>query len=161
MQAVLSEVLTLGGHMYATVQDVLAQKQNRLITISPYASVDEAVQLMNQHRLGSVLVEDDQVLLGIFTERDVLTRVAGAGLAPSETAVTDVMTRSLITVRRSTPISEVMKVMTVNRCRHLPVVEDGKLLGLVSIGDVMRLEIQGLEHEVQHLVTYIGTASLA
>jgi CBS domain-containing protein len=140
-----------------TIGDILAVKGSSIHRVLPSVTVQHAVDLMNAQNIGSLLIIDEQTLLGIFTERDVLKRVVGKGLDTQTTLVGDVMTRSLITVRRATGLSEAMKLVTTHRCRHLPVVEDSKVLGMVSIGDLTRAMIRHLEHEVESLAMYIGS----
>ena len=101
-------------------------------------SVADAVAEMNRHRVGSVLVLDGGRLVGIFTERDVLRRVVGATVDPKRTLVADVMTAGVITISPDVTIEDTMVLFTEKRCRHLPVVDNGKLVGTISIGDVTR-----------------------
>jgi CBS domain-containing protein len=146
--------------MYSIVQDLLQFKGKELFVTDPMQLVSDAVQKMNQYNVGALLVMDDDRLIGIFTERDVLTRVVAENRAPTRTRVGEVMTKAVLTVRPSTPVAEIMKLITVHRCRHLPVLNfDGKPIGLVSAGDALRHTIQGLETEVADLTAYISTGS--
>ena len=111
---------------------------------------------MNHHHIGSVLVVDGGKLVGIFTERDVLRRVVGAGLDPHAARVADVMTRDLITIAPETTVEEAMALFTQKRCRHLPVLVDGRLQGVISIGDVTRWMVDTHSTECQHLKNYIA-----
>ena len=115
----------------------LLDEQNPIIhSVRPDVSVTECVRLMNNHRVGAMLVMADEQLVGIFTERDAITRVLGAGLDPTSTNVSGVMTENPTCVSTSTTLEEAMSIVTNRRIRHLPVVEDGKVLGIVSSGDL-------------------------
>jgi CBS domain-containing protein len=118
-------------------------------------TVSQAAQEMNRRKVGSVLVMEGGQLLGIFTERDVLWRVVAAGLDPKTTPLSQVMTRHPITVGPDTPIQSVMDVFTEKRFRHLPVVDDGRLLGVISIGDVLRWAADVHRQEAEQLKQYI------
>ncbi|MGB5252131.1 MAG: CBS domain-containing protein [Sedimenticolaceae bacterium] len=117
----------------------LKVKKSATLTIAPDASVFDAVQLMNEHKVGSVVVVKEGRVAGILTERDILVRIVAVELDPHTTLVAEAMTRDPFFVTRSTPASEAMSTATNKRCRHFPVVEAGKLLGLISIGDLMVL----------------------
>jgi len=117
--------------------DSLLDKQNPVIhSVCPDVSIKECVCLMNDHGIGAMLVIEDDQLLGIFTERDAISRVLGAGLDPTSTNVSAVMTKNPVCVSASTTLEEAMSIVTNQRIRHLPVVEDGKVLGMVSSGDL-------------------------
>jgi CBS domain-containing protein len=111
---------------------------------------------MNRHRIGAVVVVDDGKLMGIFTERDVLKRVVGEGLDPRRALISEVMTKDIITVAPSATVEQAMEHFTDRRCRHLPVVEDGRLVGVVSIGDVTRWTVDEHRTECEHLKNYIS-----
>lgn len=108
--------------------------------------------------IGSLLVSEGHRLLGIFTERDVLTRVVGRGLDPDRTPVGEVMTRRLVTVTPETTIEEAMAMITEHRCRHLPVVAGEKVVGLVSSGDLTRWLVRDQLAEIHDLVDYIRSS---
>jgi CBS domain-containing protein len=115
----------------------LLDEQNPVIhSVRPEVSVTECVRRMNELRIGAMLVMEDDQLLGIFTERDAITRVLGAGLDPVVTNVSAVMTKNPVCVSPSTTLEEGMSIVTNQRIRHLPVVEDDKVLGMVSSGDL-------------------------
>ena len=131
-----------------------------LHVLPPTATVTEAVKMMNAHKIGSVLVLHGRRLAGVFTERDVLTRVVGAGRDPGITLLDEVMTRQPVTVTPSTTVGEVMELVTVRRVRRLPVMNaQGEVTGLVSIGDVLRWLVDAHRAEAEHLRNYIGTAA--
>jgi CBS domain-containing protein len=113
---------------------------------------------MNRERIGAVLVHDGERVVGIFTERDVLTRVIDQGRDPAATPVAEVMTSALITVGPATTVAEAMAVVTEKRCRHLPVMEGDRLVGLVSIGDLTRWLTRHQAWHIEDLVRYITGA---
>lgn len=126
-----------------------------MFSVASKVTVSEAVAEMNRHRVGSVLILDEGRLVGIFTERDVLRRVVGAGVDPTRTLVADVMTQGPITIGPETSIEETMRIFTEKRCRHLPVLDGGKLVGTISIGDITRWMADAHRAEAEHLKNYI------
>jgi CBS domain-containing protein len=139
-----------------TVQDVLLTKGSTVYSTDPQASVLEAVQKMNQHTLGALVVMDGEQVVGIFTERDVLRRVVGEGRNPRSTSVGMVMTHEVICVPPETDIEEVSAIMQRQRIRHLPVCGDnGQLYGMISIGDVNAYYASHQEARLSFLNDYI------
>jgi len=135
--------------MLNTIASLLKQKNDpKLISIAPSASVADAVRAMNDNKVGSVLVMDRQTLVGIFTERDVLVRVVGAMRDPAATPVSEVMTTPVRNVEPGTTADEALRLMSDRRHRHLPVVENGKVIGLVSMGDITRAYIRSQQEQV-------------
>jgi CBS domain-containing protein len=128
----------------SNVSDVLDLKPKKSVlhTASPSDVVFDAVREMNQHQVGAVVVVENERVVGIFTERDVLVRIVAADLDPHATLVSQVMTPDPICVTRSKPASAVMTIAREKRCRHFPVVEDDRLMGLISIGDLIHLASQ-------------------
>src|SRR5690606_22339775 len=124
--------------MKTSVTQLLNQKSSTVVTVPVSASVADAVRAMNEHRIGSVVVMSDQEIAGIFTERDVLTRVVAEGREPGRTPVRTVMTRDPVSTEPQAPIEDVMQPITRRRCRPLPVVDSGRLAALISIGDILR-----------------------
>jgi CBS domain-containing protein len=115
----------------------LLDEQNPVIhSVGPDVSITECVRRMNELKIGAMLVMEDDQLIGIFTERDAITRVLGAGLDPVSTKISGVMTKNPVSVSTATTLEEAMGIITNQRIRHLPVVEDGKVLGVVSSGDL-------------------------
>lgn len=141
--------------MNTSVSAVLAEKRPRVISVSPQTFVLDAVKLMNRERVGCVIVVDEGSLAGIFTERDVLVRIVAAERDPSEVLVNEVMTTDLSIVTPASPLREAMDLMTQKRHRHLPVLKDGELLGLISIGDMNRYISRHFELEASSLLSYI------
>lgn len=142
--------------MNTPISALLSRKSATLHSVPPAATVAAVVTEMNRHHIGSVLVLDGAKLAGIFTERDVLRRIVGAGLDPAATIVSAVMTRQVLTVTPETTLDQAVAIFTEKRCRHLPVMEQGRLCGLVSIGDVTRWLSEAHRAEAEQLKNYIG-----
>lgn len=130
----------------------------RVIAVSPTASVREIIGLLAEHRIGAVLVIDGDDVAGIVSERDVATGLHGLGAAVLEATAAEVMTSPVITASREMSVTEAMAVMTNRRVRHLPVCDHGALVGLVSIGDLVKRRIEDAEGEAAALKDYIATA---
>jgi CBS domain-containing protein len=139
----------------ATVRDILTQKGASVATVDRACSVLDAARRMNDHRIGALIVTDDDVVIGIFTERDILTRVVAAGLDPETTAVERVMTSPVCICGPDTLLEDCRDVITVRRIRHLPVVAEGRLVGIVTSGDILAHEAQDRERTVVSLFEYI------
>ncbi|MEZ4362888.1 MAG: CBS domain-containing protein [Kofleriaceae bacterium] len=148
--------------MQQQVRSVLAAKGRQVASVKPDDTVLAAVEQMNQRRIGAVVVmsaaEDVTRPLGIFTERDVLTRVVARGLAPAQTLVGDVMTRDLHTVSIHNTVMEAMVRMTDRRCRHLPVMDGELLVGLISIGDLTSWVVRDQQRTIDELHDYMHRA---
>ncbi len=142
--------------MTTPISALLERKGAAVYSGSPSASVLDAVSEMNRLRVGCIVVLEDGRLAGIFTERDILRRVVGDGLDPRKARVADVMTGEVITIPPQTSIEETMTIFTDKRCRHLPVVADGRLIGLISIGDLSRWLVDMHRAEAEHLKNYIA-----
>jgi CBS domain-containing protein len=142
----------------STMMDILAQKGTGVHVIAPRATVREAVAAMCTHRIGALLVRIEGGTVGIFTERDVLNRVVLEGRNPIDTRVEDVMTRELLYVRSTRPVEDAMAIMIEYRCRHLPIIDDGCLRGLVSMGDLVRAVTKDQKSEIRLLTDYIAGA---
>lgn len=139
-----------------TAQDILANKGNTVYSTTPQTTVLDAVQKMNQHKLGALVVMDGPRLVGMFTERDVLRRVVNEERNPRETHVGEVMTTELICCQPETELEEVSAIMKRKRVRHLPVCdEDGNLFGLISIGDVNAFHASNQEAQLVFLNEYL------
>jgi CBS domain-containing protein len=141
--------------MQDTLEVVLEAKGPVIHYVSPGATVLEAVEKMNAEHIGAVLVCISGEMVGIFTERDVLCRVVAEGRDPAATQVVDVMTQQVVAVRSTTSVEEAMAVFTEQRFRHLPVVDDGQLKGLVSSGDLTRRVSRDQEGHIQDLMNFI------
>lgn len=147
--------------MNTPVAVLLGRKGSTVQTIRPSDTVIDAVRLMNEKKIGSVVVMDGNRLNGIFTERDVLSRVVGAGVDPVTTRVRDVMTQEVQKIDPSTTVATAMEIFTEKRCRHLPVMSQGKLVGLISIGDLSRWLTDSHRAEAEHLRQYIAGGGYA
>ncbi len=137
--------------------EILEDKGGEVFRIDADATVFDAVQRMVEESIGSLLVTEGGEITGIFTERDFLRRVAVRELDARETRVREVMSSPLVVVTPETPIDECMAVMTDRRIRPLPVVNDGDVIGLVSIGDLVKFRSQQQSFEIQYLTNYITT----
>lgn len=137
------------------VTAILEQKTDKLESVEPHTPILEAIRRMNERQIGSVLVMDGERLAGIFTERDVLTRVVPNNLDPAKTPVGEVMTRQPVTIPHTTTVSQAMMVVTDKRRRHLPVTKDGRVLGMVSIGDLTRWMVRDQQRTIDHLFDYV------
>jgi CBS domain-containing protein len=137
------------------VSDILGDKGSNVLSIEAASSVFEAVQEMVEANVGSLLVTDGGDIVGIVTERDYLRRVTLEGRTDRETAVGEIMTAPLVVVTPETDIDECMAIMTNRRIRHLPVVRDGDVVGVVSIGDVVKFKSKQQSFEIQYLTDYI------
>jgi CBS domain-containing protein len=118
-------------------------------------SVMEAVQVMAEKRIGAVPILEGDHLVGIFTERDLMTRVVAAGRAPAEVGVEEVMSAELVVGQADESFEDALNKMQCQECRHLPVVDGDRLIGLVSLRDLLRLDRDVKEHEIQLLDAYI------
>jgi CBS domain-containing protein len=140
----------------STVLDILATKGNHIHSIELGTTVLDAAVLMNEHKIGSLLVMDGERMAGILTERDILTRVVVDRLDPSDTLVGNVMTTDVVCGRPYTSIDEARGVMKNRRLRHLPIIDDeGVLLGLISIGDLNAHETNSKEMTIHFMEEYI------
>ena len=139
-----------------TIRKVLDRKGGTVLTIQRQASVLEAIGSMSQSNIGALIIEHDGRPVGIFTERDYLRKIALEGRSSRETLVDEVMSSPLITVDVSAPIRTAMETMTERRCRHLVVVEGEQMVGIVSLGDLVKHLLVEKEAEVEQLSSYIS-----
>lgn len=140
----------------ATVKNILDTKSNTIFSITPDTTVYHALELMVEKNVSALLVMENEKLAGIFTERDYARKVVLKGKSSRDTAIGDIMTNNLITVSSASSIDECMELMTGKYIRHLPVVDDGKLSGIISIGDVVRSIIQEQKAIIGHMEQYIA-----
>jgi CBS domain-containing protein len=141
-----------------TVAAILQGKGGVVVQVTSGQSVLSVVQLLAERRIGCVPVVDDGQVVGIFSERDLVYRVASEGAAVLDRPVGDVMTTPPITIDEGMPVIHSLSLMTKRRIRHLPVLSDGRLVGLVSIGDLVKFRIDKIESEAAALRDYIQTA---
>jgi CBS domain-containing protein len=137
------------------VKEILDEKGHDVLQIEAESSVYEAVQQMVNAGVGSLLVTEAGDVAGIFTERDYLRRMTLEGRDDKDTAVRDVMSSPLVVVTPDTPIDECMAMMTDRRIRHLPVVDDSDVVGVVSIGDIVKFKSKQQSFEIKYLTDYI------
>jgi CBS domain-containing protein len=140
----------------ATVNDVLANKGSEVYRIEPDATVFEAITQMVDRNCGALLVMLDDDIVGIITERDYLRKIAVAGRSSKTTTVREVMASSLIIVEPDTDIDEALALITDQRIRHLPVVSDSQLQGMISIGDLVKYKTLEQAFQIKHLEEYIA-----
>ncbi|MBB5015945.1 CBS domain-containing protein [Rehaibacterium terrae] len=140
-----------------TVRQLLEEKERRLIAIAPEAAVLDAIRLMAEHGIGAVLVMEGGRLVGILSERDYARKVILQGRSSSSTTVREVMSAPVVTVTPDHSSDACMQLVTHERIRHLPVVEDGRVVGVVSIGDLVKAVIEDQQEEIQHLHRYIAS----
>jgi CBS domain-containing protein len=138
------------------VSEILDEKGRGLLQVDADATVLEAVKQMVEANVGSLLVTDGGEVTGIVTERDYLRRVALEGKPDDQTPVREIMSSPLIVITPETSVDECMALMTDRRIRHLPVVTDGKVTGIVSIGDVVKYQSRQQSFEIQFLHDYIA-----
>lgn len=140
----------------ATVREILDAKGPQVYTIGPSARVIDAALLMNEHRIGALVVTSSDRVAGMFTERDVLRRVVGQHRNPETTVVSDVMTHDVVCCPIDTSIEDGRSVMKQKRIRHLPVVDDDhRLVGLISIGDLNAYRLNDSEQTIYFLQEYL------
>ena len=128
------------------------EKHEPIHSVGPNASVAECVRTMTAEKLGALIVMDDERLIGIFTERDALNKVLAAGLDPASTKVSEVMTKNPYCIPPTTTVGEAMALVTKRRFRHLPIVENGKVLAVISSGDLTHWMVKDEMRGVQELV---------
>lgn len=135
------------------VTDIIKRKGGEVVTLPPTATIKELVDLLTGHRIGAVIVEDELGLAGIVSEKDVVRFVSEAGNPAS--LISTIMERTVTTCRPEDDIRDLAAVMTIQRVRHLPVLDDGKLIAIISIGDVVKARLDDLEAERDHLESYV------
>lgn len=138
-----------------TVEQVLARKPQRLLSVAPEASVFDALTLLARHDVGALVVIDGERLVGIFSERDYARQVVLQGKTSRDTRVRDIMTQKVVCVRPDQNLHDCMVLMTDRRIRHLPVLDHKKVVGVVSIGDVVKEVIAEQQLMIEQLEQYI------
>ena len=140
----------------STVGDILGDKSGEVWSVRSDQSVLDAVRLMADKGIGAVLVVDDNRLSGILSERDYARKIILEERASGDTLVRDIMTRKAITTTRANSVAECMALMTDNDFRHLPVVEDEQVVGMISIGDLVKAVIKEQQYTIDQLEHYIA-----
>lgn len=140
----------------AQVKHIMKRKGAvEVTTVAPGITVLEAAHKMNANHIGSLVVVEERGVAGIFTERDVLRRVVAPELDPATVSVGEAMTRPVVICTRDMTVEECREVMTEKRIRHLPVVESGRILGIVTIGDLLAWQVFESQHTIEHLNDYL------
>jgi CBS domain-containing protein len=138
-----------------TVNCILKLKSNNILSITPETTVYKALETMVENNVSALLVLDHEKLVGIFTEKDYARKVILKGKASKETPIGDIMTKDLVTVSPHTTVDECMQLMTNKFIRHLPVINDDNLIGVISIGDLVKYIIEDQKFIMQNLEQYI------
>ena len=138
------------------VNHLLDEKGRHVVSVPPDASVFDAIKRMADDAVGSLLVMDDGELLGILTERDYARKVILKGRSSENTKVTEIMTSDVLTTSGAETVNRCMELMTERRIRHLPVVEDNRVIGMISIGDLVQALISDQQEEIEQLEHYIS-----
>jgi CBS domain-containing protein len=142
-----------------TVKAILSRKGSDIVTIAPTANLSEAVKLLAQRRIGAVIVTGaDNRVAGILSERDIVRALGERGADALGDNIAAVMTRKVTTCVEADTVSDIMERMTTGKFRHVPVVEQGRLAGVISIGDVVKFRVEEIERESDALREYIATA---
>ena len=139
-----------------TVHHILKAKGNNIYSISPFITVFTALEIMVEKNVSALVIMDNDKLIGIFSERDYARKVALKGKSSKETPVGDIMSGNVITVSPDNTIDDCMNLMTDKFIRHLPVVENDKLVGLISIGDLVKFIIEEQKFIIENMEQYIG-----
>lgn len=141
-----------------TVSKIIANRDHAIVSCTPGESVQAAARLLAEKRIGALPVMDGDAIAGIFSERDLLYCIARDGAAALDKPVAQVMTSPAITIDSDTSVIKALSLMTRRRIRHLPVMDNGKMVGFVSIGDLVKYRMDAIEAEAQQMREYITTA---
>jgi len=141
------------------VKDILSQKGCDVLTLEPTATLATAMDILARRRIGALVITGaDRRIVGIISERDIVRALAEAGTTILESPVAESMTRKVVSCGQNETIAEIMGRMTAGKFRHVPVVEQGRLIGIVSIGDIVKARLEELERDQDALRDYIRTA---
>src|ERR1700675_671262 len=141
-----------------TVRSILDSKGHQILNVEPDAKSSAAIKILGERKIGAVLVMSLGRLEGILSERDIVRVLGERGARVLDEPVSSVMTRKVVSCRQSDTVAGIMEMMTLGKFRHLPVVEDGKVVGLISIGDIVKRRVQEYETEQEALQNYIKSA---
>lgn len=140
-----------------TVNNIIQNNLKSIFSVSPETSVLDALQVMMDKNISALLVMDGSNLKGIFTERDYARKIILLGKSSKDTQIKDVMTKKLITIELGTSIDHCMQIMTQHRIRHLPIIENGLVIGIISIGDLVKFVIEDQQQTIEQLQNYISS----
>ncbi|TMK41610.1 MAG: CBS domain-containing protein [Alphaproteobacteria bacterium] len=141
-----------------TVRSILDSKGHQVLSVEPDAKLAAAVKILGERKIGAVLVMSEGRIEGILSERDIVRALSERGAGVLDESVSAVMTRKVVSCRESDTVAGIMEMMTLGKFRHLPVVEEGRVVGLISIGDIVKRRVQEYETEQEALRDYIKTA---
>jgi CBS domain-containing protein len=141
-----------------TVRTILDTKGHHIVSVEPDTRLSAAIKLLGERKIGAVLVMDSGQIEGILSERDIVRVLGERGASALDQPVSEVMTRKVISCRQNDTVAAIMEMMTTGKFRHLPVVEGDRVVGLISIGDIVKWRVQEYENEQEALRTYIKTA---
>ncbi|QAU46308.1 CBS domain-containing protein [Bradyrhizobium guangzhouense] len=141
-----------------TVRSILNTKGHQIMSVAPDAKLVAAVKLLGEKKIGAVLVMDQSRLEGILSERDIVRVLGERGAGVLDEPVSQVMTRKVVSCKETDTVAELMEMMTTGKFRHLPVVDNGRVVGLISIGDIVKWRVREYESEQEALRDYIKTA---
>ena len=140
-----------------TVKNILNNKSNEIYSVRPSTSVLEALQVMMHKNISALLVMENSELKGIFTERDYARKIILQGKSSKETLIEEVMTSDLETIHLDSTIDHCMQIMTTRHIRHLPILNEGKVAGMISIGDLVKFVIEDQKQTIEQLQSYISS----
>ncbi len=141
-----------------TIRSILNNKGHQIVSVEPDAKLATAIRTLGEKKIGAVLVMDQGQLEGILSERDIVRVLGERGAGVLEEPISQVMTRKVVTCKETDTVAELMEMMTTGKFRHLPVVDNGKVVGLISIGDIVKWRVREYETEQEALRDYIKTA---
>ena len=141
-----------------TVRSILNTKGHQIMSVEPDAKMAAAIKLLGEKKIGAVLVMNQSRLEGILSERDIVRVLGERGARVLDEPVSAVMTRKVVSCRQSDTVAGIMEMMTLGKFRHLPVIEEGAVVGLISIGDIVKWRVREYENEQEALRDYIKTA---
>ena len=139
------------------IRNILENKGHQVYSVSPETSVYDALHLMMERNISSLLIMENEILKGIFTERDYARKLVLMGRSSKDTPIGDIMTSNLFTITPSETIDHCMEMMSAHKIRHLPVIDNNRVTGMVSIGDVVKFIIEDQKRTIQQLESYIAS----
>ena len=139
------------------IRNILESKGHQVYSVTPETSVYDALQIMMEKNISSLLIMENEILKGIFTERDYARKLVLMGRSSKDTPIGDIMTANLLTITPSESIDQCMEIMSNYKIRHLPVIDNNRVTGMVSIGDVVKFIIEDQKRTIQQLESYIAS----